>query len=249
VRFQLGDSTMPMAPTYSGSKTMASVGSAAFNACSSLRDGIVRMAVVDPSSPLHNADPTSVTIHNGVLSAPGHGSERYQDILRRHGRDSLDSQQTYTPSPENTAASYTFGAVFAEVSVDVTLGLVRMRRMRAVYDVGTVINPKLARSQVIGGMVGGIGMALLEATTRDDRDGRLVNASMADYLVPVHADIPDLDADFLAGGDPAASLTPIGVKGLGELVIVGVPAAVGNAVHNACGVRVRDLPITLDRLL
>ncbi len=247
VRFELGDSRLPTAPMHSGSKTLASVGSAVFTACSMVRDGVVRMAVVDPASPLHGADVAEVIVRDGVLSAPGHGSERYGDVLRRHGRQSVDSTQNWTPEEENTFSSYAFGAVFAEVSVDVRLGLVRVRRMRAVYDIGRVVNPKLARSQVFSGMVAGIGMALLENTTRDHRDGRIVNANMADYLVPVHADVPDLDADFLSGSDPAA--TPIGVKGVGELVIVGVPAAIGNAVHNATGVRVRDLPITLDKLL
>ncbi|MGA5134900.1 xanthine dehydrogenase family protein molybdopterin-binding subunit [Streptomyces olivoreticuli] len=247
VRFRLGDSTLPTAPMHSGSKTLASVGSAVFTACSQLRDGLVRMAVVDPASPLYGADPAKVTVHDGVMSAPGRGGEPYGDALRRHGRDSADSTRNWTPGAESGSSSYAFGAVFAEVSVDARLGVVRVRRMRAVYDVGRVVNPKLAESQVYSGLVAGIGMALLENTVRDRRDGRIVNANLADYLVPVHADVPDLDVEFLAGADPEA--TPIGVKGLAELVIVGVPAAIGNAVHNATGVRVRDLPITLDKLL
>ncbi|OOK69027.1 molybdopterin-binding domain of aldehyde dehydrogenase family protein [Mycobacterium kansasii] len=119
--------------------------------------------------------------------------------------------------------------------------------MYACYDAGRVINPKLAHSQAIGGMVGGIGMALLERTELDYRDGRIVNANMSDYLVPVNADVPELDATFLPAEDPIAD--PIGVKGLGELVIVGVPAAIANAVFNATGRRVTDLPITLEKLL
>ncbi|MER8066923.1 xanthine dehydrogenase family protein molybdopterin-binding subunit [Streptomyces sp. NPDC094034] len=247
VRFELGDSTLPTAPMHSGSKTLASVGSAVFTACSTARDGVVRMAVVDPASPLYGVDADTVTVRDGHLSAPGRSSERYGDVLRRHGRDSVTSQRSWTPVPENEFSSFAFGAVFAEVSVDVRLGQIRVRRMRAVYDIGQVVNPKLSRSQVYGGLVAGMGMALLEDTARDHRDGRIVNANMADYLVPVHADVPDLDVQFLSGDDPAA--TPIGVKGLGELVVVGVPAAIGNAVYNATGVRVRDLPITLDRLL
>ena len=123
----------------------------------------------------------------------------------------------------------------------------RVRRIRACYDAGRVVNPKLAHSQAIGGMVGGIGMALLEATELDHRDGRIVNANMSDYLVPVNADVPALDAAFLPGEDKIAD--PLGVKGLGELVIVGVPAAIANAVFNATGKRVTDLPITLEELL
>jgi xanthine dehydrogenase YagR molybdenum-binding subunit len=140
-----------------------------------------------------------------------------------------------------------YGAVFAEVAVDETLGTVRIRRIYACYDAGRIINPKLAHSQAIGGMVGGIGMALLEGTQLDYRDGRIVNANMSDYLVPVNADVPALDAAYLPAEDNIAD--PLGVKGLGELVIVGVPAAIANAVFNATGRRVTDLPITLEKLL
>jgi xanthine dehydrogenase YagR molybdenum-binding subunit len=142
---------------------------------------------------------------------------------------------------------YAYGAVFAEVAVDASLGLVRVRRIYACYDAGRVVNPKLAHSQAIGGMVGGIGMALLEATQVDHRDGRIVNANMSDYLVPVNADVPQLDASFLPGQDTFAD--PIGVKGLGEIVIVGVPAAIANAVFNATGKRITDLPITVEKLI
>ncbi len=140
-----------------------------------------------------------------------------------------------------------YGAVFAEVAVDELLSTARIRRVYACYDAGRIINPKLAHSQAIGGMVGGIGMALLEGTHLDYRDGRIVNANMSDYLVPVNADIPALDADFLPGEDTLAD--PLGVKGLGELVIVAVPAAIANAVFNATGRRVTDLPIRLEKLL
>jgi xanthine dehydrogenase YagR molybdenum-binding subunit len=137
--------------------------------------------------------------------------------------------------------------VFAEVAVDELLGAVRIRRMYACYDAGRIINPKLAHSQALSGMVGGIGMALLEGAHLDHRDGRIVNANLADYLVPVNADVPTLDAAFLTGEDTITDL--LGVKGLAELVIVGVPAAIANAVFNATGRRVTDLPITLDKLL
>jgi xanthine dehydrogenase YagR molybdenum-binding subunit len=140
-----------------------------------------------------------------------------------------------------------YGAVFAEVAVDEALGTVRVRRIYACYDAGRIINPMLAHSQAIGGMVGGIGMALLEGTQLDYRDGRIVNANMSDYLVPVNADVPALDATYLTAEDTIAD--PLGVKGLGELVIVGVPAAIANAVFNATGRRVTDLPITLEKLL
>ena len=250
VRFTLGDSRLPKAPAQSGSRTMASVGSAVFTAATMLRDRFIRTAVVDPGSPLNGLAPQAVSVSDGRMFAtadPSRG-ERYDALLARRGWPHLDTQQTWSPGDADSRFSMNaYGAVFAEVAVDETLGTVRVRRMLGCYDAGRVINPRLAGSQAIGGMVGGIGMALLEGTHTDHRDGRIVNANMSDYLVPVNADIPALDAQFLAGEDTIAD--PIGAKGLGEVVIVAVPAAIGNAVFNATGTRVTDLPITLDKLL
>jgi xanthine dehydrogenase YagR molybdenum-binding subunit len=250
VRFALGDSLYPNAPSHSGSRTMASVGSAVFVAGNMLRDRAVRLAVTDPGSPLNGVAPQDVTVVDGRMSFiadPGRG-ETYQELLRRRGWPTLDSHQTYTPDDADKRFSmYAYGAVFAEVAVDDALGFVRVRRIYACYDAGRIVNPKLAHSQAIGGMVGGVGMALLEGTELDHRDGRIVNANMSDYLVPVNADVPALDAAFLPAADTIAD--PIGVKGLGEIVIVGVPAAIANAVFNATGKRVTDLPIRLEQLL
>ncbi len=250
VRFALGDSNFPAAPAHSGSRTMASVGSAVFTCANMLRDRFIRTAVVDPGSPLNGARPEQVSVADGRMfriGEPGRG-ETYQDLLRRRGWKTLDAQETWTPDDADHRFSMSaYGAVFAEVAVDESLGTVRIRRIYACYDAGRIINPKLAHSQAIGGMVGGIGMALLEGTHLDYRDGRIVNANMSDYLVPVNADVPALDATFLPAEDTIAD--PIGVKGLGELVIVAVPAAIANAVFNATGKRVTDLPITLEKLL
>jgi len=250
VRFALGDSRFPVAPSHSGSRTMASVGSAVFTTANMLRDRFVRTAVVDPGSPLNGLRPEEVSVTDGRMVHTGElgRGESYQDLLRRRGWGSLDTQQTWTPDDADARFSMSaYGAVFAEVAVDETLGTVRIRRIYGCYDAGRVINPKLAHSQAIGGMVGGIGMALLEGTQLDYRDGRIVNANMSDYLVPVNADVPALDAVYLPAEDTIAD--PLGVKGLGELVIVGVPAAIANAVFNATGRRVTDLPITLEKLL
>jgi xanthine dehydrogenase YagR molybdenum-binding subunit len=250
VRFALGDSQYPKAPSHSGSKTMVSVGSAVFTAASSLRDKFIRTAVVDPGSPLSGAAPHEVTVTDGRMfrtNDPASG-ETYQDLLRRRGWPGLDTQQTWTAGDADKRFSmYAYGAVFAEVGVDELLGTVRVRRIFGCYDAGRIVNPKLAHSQAIGAMVMGTGMALLEGTQVDYRDGRIVNANMSDYLVPVNADMPALDAMFLAAEDTIAD--PIGVKGLGELVIVAVPPALANAVFNATGKRITDLPITLDKLL
>jgi xanthine dehydrogenase YagR molybdenum-binding subunit len=250
VRFALGDSRFPEAPSHSGSRTMASVGSAVFTTANMLRDRFVRTAVVDPGSPLNGLRPEEVSVGEGRMFHAGDATraESYQDLLRRRGWGNLDAQQTWSPDDADTRFSMSaYGAVFAEVAVDETLGTVRIRRIYACYDAGRIINPKLAHSQAIGGMVGGIGMALLEGTQLDYRDGRIVNANMSDYLVPVNADVPALDAAYLPAEDNIAD--PLGVKGLGELVIVGVPAAIANAVFNATGRRVTDLPITLEKLL
>jgi len=213
-------------------------------------DRKIRTAVTDPKSPLSGVAPQGVTDADGrmsVIADPARG-ETYQDLLRRRGLPNLDIRQSWSPDDADKRFSmYAYGAVFAEVAVDEMLGFVRIRRVYAVYDAGRVINPKLAHSQAIVGMVGGIGMALLEGTDLDHRDGRIVNANMSDYLVPVNADIPALDAAFLSAEDTIAD--PIGVKGLGEIVIVGVPAAIANAVFNATGKRITDLPIRLEDLL
>ncbi|CCK59808.1 xanthine dehydrogenase family protein molybdopterin-binding subunit [Mycobacterium canetti] len=253
VRFALGDSRFPTAPPHSASRTMASVGSAVFTASNTLRDKFVRTAVVDPGSPLNGLRPQDVVVIDGRMIATSSASgperaESYQELLRRRGWPNLESEQTWVPDDADSRYSiYAYGAVFAEVAVDPLLPRVRIRRIYACYDAGRVINPKLAHSQAIGGMVGGVGMALLEATQLDHRDGRIVNANMSDYLVPVNADVPALDATFLAAEDKIAD--PLGVKGLGELVIVAVPAAIANAVFNATGRRITDLPITVDKLL
>jgi xanthine dehydrogenase YagR molybdenum-binding subunit len=250
VRFALGDSRFPAAPSHSGSRTMASVGSAVFTTANMLRDRFIRTAIVDPGSPLNGLRPEDVSVSDGRMFHTGDPTrgESYQDLLRRRGRENLDTQQTWSPDDADERFSMSaYGAVFAEVAVDELLSTVRVRRVYACYDAGRIINPKLAHSQAIGGMVGGIGMALLEGTHLDYRDGRIVNANLSDYLVPVNADIPALDADFLPGEDTLAD--PLGVKGLGELVIVAVPAAIANAVFNATGRRVSDLPITLEKLL
>jgi xanthine dehydrogenase YagR molybdenum-binding subunit len=250
LRFALGDSQFPNAPSHSGSRTMVSVGSAVSMAANALRDKLIRTAVVDPGSPLHGTAPQDVAVQDGRMFAKGgpDRGERYQDLLRRKGWPSMEAKATYTPDDADTRFSmYAYGAVFAEVGVDEDLGTVRVRRVFGCYDGGRIINPRLAHSQAIGAMVMGIGMALLEGTQLDDRDGRIVNANMSDYLVPVNADIPALDAMFLPGADDVAD--PIGVKGLGELVIVAVPPAIGNAVFNATGRRVTELPITLEKLL
>ena len=222
VRFELGDSALPEAKEHGGSTTMASVGSAVREACLAVR---ARLDAVDPSQ-------------DGDVGAR----------LRREGLERLDAEGSAAPGEEKATHSiYSFGAVFAEVRVDPDLGSIRVTRLIGAYDAGRIVNPRLARSQCVGGMVGGLGMALLEEAAWDPRFGRVMNANLGEYHVPVNADVLDLDAVFVPGEDAIAS--PIGAKGLAELGLCGVAPAIANAVWHATGVRVRELPITLDKLL
>jgi xanthine dehydrogenase YagR molybdenum-binding subunit len=221
VRFELGDTDLPRAPVHGGSLTMASVGSAVQAACLEAK----RQAMARAGQP--NID--------------------LAEAMRRIG-EPVEAEVTSEPGDESARFSmHAFGAVFAEVTVDPDLGLTRVRRIIGAYGAGRIVNPKTTRSQCIGGMVGGIGMALLEHTVVDERNGRVVNGSLADYLVPVNADIVELDASFVEEHDP--HVNPLGVKGVGEIALVGVAAAIANAVYHATGKRVRDLPITAEKLL
>ncbi|GGU41302.1 xanthine dehydrogenase family protein molybdopterin-binding subunit [Streptomyces coeruleorubidus] len=250
VTFRLGDSRMPPAAGHFGSQTMASVGSSVQDGCDKVREQAITLAIGDEGSPLHGVDPADVVVRGGRLHVkdnPVRG-ETYQRLLARNNRTHLEALGTYAGASESEKFSfYAYAATFAEVAVDARLGLVRVRRMVGVYDAARIINPRLADSQAIGAMVGGIGQALLEHTVTDHRDGRIVNANFADYLVPTHADIPELKAIYIEGEDFEAD--PIGVKGLGEVVLVGVAPAIANAVFNATGRRVRELPITPEALL
>jgi xanthine dehydrogenase YagR molybdenum-binding subunit len=249
VEFRLGDSIMPPTGPHGGSTTMASVGTAIRQGCDNVRQQAVELAVNDPGSPLHGVNPDDVIVRDGRLQVRNDylRGETYQELLARNNRPHLEIIGTFAPPEQERFSMSAYGAVFAEVAVDSRLGLVRVRRMLGVYDAGRVVNPKLADSQAIGGMVGGIGAALLEHTVTDPRDGRIANANLADYLVPVNADVPDLRAIYLDGED--REVVPIGVKGLGEIVIVGVAPAIASAVFHATGRRVRELPITADALL
>ncbi|TQE31091.1 xanthine dehydrogenase family protein molybdopterin-binding subunit [Streptomyces ipomoeae] len=250
VTFRLGDSLYPQTPPHGGSMTMASVGSAVLDACNKIRQQAIQLAVEDEDSPLYGVPARDVVVRNGRLHVQGKPArgETYQRLLARNDRTHLEADGSFAPpSGPERHSFYAYNATFAEVAVDATLGLVRVRRVLGVYDAGRIISPKLADSQALGGMVGGIGTALLEHTVTDHRDGRIVNANLADYLVPVNADIPDLKAIYLDGEDREAD--PLGVKGLGELVMIGVAPAIANAVFHATGRRVRELPITAEALL
>jgi len=250
----LGDTLLPRSPTAGGSTTAPSVGSATHLAAREAKRQLARLAVADSRSSLFGAEADAIELIDGWLTLPGASPqpELIDDLLHRHGygpNRPFEVEGRYAPpAPRaNSRSIHGFGAQFCEVRVDEDLGLVRVERMLGIFGVGRVLNPKTARSQLVGGMIGGIGMALLEGTWIDPRFGRFVNANMADYLVPVNADIRNVDAIWVDEADP--HVNEIGVKGLGEIPIVGVAAAIANAVYNASGVRVRELPITSEKLL
>lgn len=250
IHFALGDSTLPHAPVSGGSQSAASVSPAVQAAARAARDKLIALAIADPASPVHGAASNDVTVADGWVVSMRDTSRRdpAAAIIARAGGKPIEAQASEKPGQERQQyAFHSFGAVFAEVHVDAELGTLRVARIVGAYDVGQVLNEKTARSQLMGGMVWGVGTALHENGLLDTRMGRFANGNLADYHVPVNADIGDLDVLFV--GPPDLRFNPLGVRGIGEIGITGVPAAIANAVYHATGVRVRDLPITLDKVM
>jgi xanthine dehydrogenase YagR molybdenum-binding subunit len=250
VRFELGDSALPKAPVSGGSQSVASVAPAVQQAAAAARMKLVAIAIADRASPLHEAAPEEVLAENGFLflrSSPDR-RDAFADIIRRAGGQPVEAESEAKPHQEREDyALHSFGAVFTEVHVDAELGTIRVPRIVAAYDVGQLLNEKTGRSQLIGGIVWGVGMALMEATEYDTRYGRPVNNNLAEYHVPVNADIGDIDIIVLPGKDPV--INALGARGIGEIGITGVAAAIANAVYHATGKRVRELPITLEKVM
>ena len=250
VRFELGDTKLPKAPLTGGSMTTGSVGPAVKGAALAVRDKAIKLALEDARSPLYQYPETEIGVNNGrlfVIADPTIG-ETYQELLTRHGLESIDaSHQTGPNAKAKQYGMHSYGSCFAEVQVDPLLGEIRVTRIVGVYGAGRILNPKTSRSQMIGGIVWGLGMALMEDTVMDPHMGRILNANFSDYLVPVHTDIPDIQVQFVPEEDP--HVNALGTKGIGELSTVGVAGAIANAVYHATGKRIRNLPITPDKLL
>jgi len=230
--------------------TMASVGSAVRAACLAARDEVARRAIADQRSPVFGAALDGVEWIGGSVRRLGDASagQTYRDILAGSGQPvEANASNDRDLEAARRYSMHSFGAVFAEVTIDPDVGTIRVRRALGAYGAGRIVNPLLASSQCTGGMIGGIGMALMEQTALDARDGRPVNAHMADYLMPVNLDIGQLEALFVDEDDP--HVNALGVKGLGEIALVGMAPAIGNAIYHATGKRVRHLPIRIEDVL
>jgi xanthine dehydrogenase YagR molybdenum-binding subunit len=250
MRFEFGDTDLPTAGSPVGSNGAMMVSSAVHNAAIALRDQLITAAVSDSQSPLHGADPAAIVVTGGKMTLAGDSDagETYSSFMQRHLMNDAEAIGSWDPPPLDTPYGLlTFGAQFARVAVDADLGIIRVRQMVGAFAPGRVLNPRTARSQLMGGMLWGMSQALLEGTRMDPSRGRWANASLGDYLVPVNADAPDVDVELIEVEDNVTG--PLGVKGVGEIGQVGSAAAIANAVYHATGYRVRELPIAVEHLL
>jgi xanthine dehydrogenase YagR molybdenum-binding subunit len=249
VTIRLGDSTLPQSPVEGGSWIAASVSNGIVTTSDAIREQLLSLAKQMPNSPLADATAAEVVLVDGNLVSKRDASQAVSiaEAMRHGGLDRITEEKPTNFADDGSRAHNTHSAIFAEVKVDDQLGVIRVTRVVSAVAAGRILNTKTARSQILGGVVWGIGMALHEETLIDHRFGRIMNANIAEYHVPVHADVHDIEVIFV--DEPDATINGLGVKGLGEIGIVGVAAAIANAVYHATGKRVRDLPITLDKLL
>jgi xanthine dehydrogenase YagR molybdenum-binding subunit len=251
VTAKIGDSSLPTSPVEGGSWTAASNGSAVMAACEALKKTLFKHAKAMTNSPLAQAELSDAVFVDGRVALKDDlaRSLSLKEVMQAAELSEIVEKGKAAPNllQMRKYISYTHSAVFAEVRVDEDLGVVRIPKIVCAAAAGRIINPKTARSQILGGVVMGIGMALHEESMTDHRLGKIMNHSLAEYHVPVHADIADIKVIFVDETDEKVS--PLGVKGLGEIGIVGTAAAVANAIFNATGRRVRDFPITLDKLI
>ena len=233
--------------------TTASVLPAVRAACQRALAKLIEAATTDENSPFHGRKPDDLVAQNGRVFLKGSSASSgmtYTEVLSGKRLAALEGESFLQPGKEREKYAFqSFGAQFVEVKVDPEIARARVTRVVSAFDVGKVVNPKTGRSQGYSGIIMGIGMALMEHTVYDDRDGSIVTSNLADYAVPVNADIPEIEVLFVDKPDPYIDDQGIGARGMGEITVTGVAAAVANAVYHATGTRVRDLPITPDKLL
>ncbi|WP_065752086.1 xanthine dehydrogenase family protein molybdopterin-binding subunit [Bradyrhizobium paxllaeri] len=249
ISVKLGDSTLPQCPVEGGSWIASSVCNAIANTARAVRGDLLELAKATKDSPLSDAGVDDVALIDGkIVSKRDAGRAVSIASAMQSGKaERITREETNQPSEDKSHARNVHSAIFAEVKVDEEIGIIRVTRVVKAVAAGRILNPKTAHSQVMGGVVWGIGMALHEETLYDHRFGRVMNANIAEYHVPVNADIHDIKVIFV--DEPDEMVNPLGIKGLGEIGIVGVAAAIANAVYHATGKRVRDLPITLDKVI
>ena len=249
ITFQLGNSEFPEAPNQGGSAIVASVGSAVVAACDALKQKLMGFAVATDGQ-FQNVKVADLTFSDGQMSLRRNPAVKlaYTDILKKQNLPELEVTMDSKPGDERKNYSmYSFSVHFAEVHVHPVTGQVRVKKVVACADAGTIVNQKTAGNQLIGGVTGGIGMALHEVAVMDHRFGRYITKDLAEYHVPVHADVPQVDIFFV--NQPDTLVDPMGTKGIGEIAIIGVAPAIANAIFNATGKRIRELPITPDKLI
>ena len=250
VNFTLGDSSLPDAPTQGGSFTTASVGSAAHGAALQIKQKLFDLAIKQTNSPFANAKIDETEMSNGFLNLKSEAAKRISisDLMKQNNLTEIVKTHTSIPSKERSDyTTQAHGAQFVEVKVDEDLGIVKVTRVVEATAVGKIMNPKTSHSQEMGGVIMGIGMALQEETVIDHRYGRMTTTDLASYHIPVNADVHEIETTFVEEEDRIVN--PLGVKGMGELCLVGIPAAIANAVFHATGKRIRNLPITPDKLI
>ncbi len=248
IKFELGDSGLPNAGSQGGSTTTSTAGSAVFDTCLALKENLVTL--LNKLEGYKDTKLDQLVFDGGYAALKNDGGKKIRigEILKQNNLTTIEATKESRGSAEAQKYSmYSFSIHFTEVRVHPKTGVVRVKRAVTVADSGKIVSPKTAASQMIGGVTGGIGMALTEEAVIDHRYGRFVNNNFADYHVPVSADVPHIETIFVDKPDPI--INPMGSKGMGEIALIGFAAAVANAVYHATGKRVRDLPITPDKLL